>query len=251
MAMFTGDETGFCDGDGTTGCDAEYDPSCYATRRSHRQVAWRGFGTYREGCAFRKAWNAWECPGTFTPARLIVESMDADHTSRSLTPVSLCERRLLRPAERRVGSPARRCCAAGTRACSRLMTFHATVALNRSYDLAFTATNPQRLRLMMPFGGGVVGGGEEAWSRVVVGIFFSSSLKLEVYIKDRLVPKLEEGMSYDVLPSVSNRRSPCQPAHQPCHLRSAVPFRSSRCASRPLMMSAAPTRTPRGRTRSM
>ena len=38
-------------------------------------------------------WNAWKCKskesGGVTPARLIVESMDADHTSRSLTPVAL------------------------------------------------------------------------------------------------------------------------------------------------------------------
>ena len=100
MAMFTGDEHDFYDGDGAIGCDAQYDPACYATRRSHREVAWRGYGTYREGCAFKKAWNAWMCPGgasahAFAPARLIVESMDADHTSRSLTPVSLCRWPLL------------------------------------------------------------------------------------------------------------------------------------------------------------
>ena len=34
------------------------------------------------------------------------------------------------------------------------MTFHGTVAVNRSYDLAFSGTNPQRLRLMMPHGSG-------------------------------------------------------------------------------------------------
>ena len=38
-------------------------------------------------------WNAWKCrskeSGGVTPARLIVESMDSDHTSRSLTPVAL------------------------------------------------------------------------------------------------------------------------------------------------------------------
>ena len=45
------------------------------------------------GCEFMPLWNAWKCrskeSGGVTPARLIVESMDADHTSRSLTPVAL------------------------------------------------------------------------------------------------------------------------------------------------------------------
>ena len=45
------------------------------------------------GCEFMPLWNAWKCKskesGGVTPARLIVESMDADHTSRSLTPVAL------------------------------------------------------------------------------------------------------------------------------------------------------------------
>ena len=52
-----------------------------------------GYGVYRAGCEFMPLWNAWKCKskesGGVTPARLIVESMDADHTSRSLTPVAL------------------------------------------------------------------------------------------------------------------------------------------------------------------
>ena len=52
-----------------------------------------GYGVYREGCEYVELWNAWKCTnassGGVTPARLIIESMDADHTSRSLTPVAL------------------------------------------------------------------------------------------------------------------------------------------------------------------
>ena len=60
----------------------------------------------------------------------------------------------------------------------RLMTFHTTVAVNRSYDLAFTGTNPQHLRLMMPFGAGHRENLTSA--RLLVSIFYSNPQKLEV-----------------------------------------------------------------------
>ena len=163
-------------------CDAEYDPSCYATRRTHREVAWRGFGTYREGCTFKAGWNAWACPGgasahAFAPARLIVESMDADHTSRSLTPVSLCSGGYCDLMNGGWDHQSPVLC--GGYSCrSRLMTFHTTVALNRSYDLAFTGTNPQSLRLVLPHADGREGGSGEA-ARVTVGIFYSSPYQLQ------------------------------------------------------------------------
>ena len=73
----------------------------------------------------------------------------------------------------------------------RLQTFHATVAVNRSYDLAFTATNPETLRLMMPHGGGELEEGDHAQSRLLVSIFYSNPEKLEVYFNGRKVPPLE------------------------------------------------------------
>lgn len=53
-------------------------------------MAYKGYGTYREGCTLVERWNAWSCSGTsLTPARLVVESLDEDHLSRSLVPVAL------------------------------------------------------------------------------------------------------------------------------------------------------------------
>ena len=106
----------------------------------------------------------------------------------------------------------------------RLMTFHSTVAVNRSYDLAFSGTNPQRLRLMMPHGSGETRVAEltrgEAVhacivhllitcgihlslfmhtrihaARLVVSIFYSNPEKLEVLWNGRLVPPLEAHMT--------------------------------------------------------
>ena len=55
---------------------------------------------------------------------------------------------------------------------TRLMTFHATVGRGRSYDLAFTGTNPQKLRLMLPHGAGHDATKEAA--RVLISIFYSN-----------------------------------------------------------------------------
>ena len=111
MVFYDGDERAFYQGlDGQT-CDpleAVFDPSCRTARKTHAEVAYNGdansgadcaaggacgYGVYRAGCEFMPLWNAWKCrskeSGGVTPARLIVESMDSDHTSRSLTPVAL------------------------------------------------------------------------------------------------------------------------------------------------------------------
>ena len=48
------------------------------------------------------------------------------------------------------------------------MTFHTTIAVNRSYDLAFASTNPQHVRLMLPHGGGETKSAELTQSRVVL-----------------------------------------------------------------------------------
>lgn len=115
MVFFTGDERAFYPDESTKACEpteAITDPSCRThiirtttiierrlnpariyvgtSRRTHKEVAYKGYGTYREGCTFESTWNAWKCSGEhLTPARLIIESMDEDHLSRSLTPVAL------------------------------------------------------------------------------------------------------------------------------------------------------------------
>ena len=62
---------------------AEGQASCHACQACDA-------GTYRAGCDFSAPFNAWVCTNSsLTPARLIIESMDADHTHRSLVPVAL------------------------------------------------------------------------------------------------------------------------------------------------------------------
>ena len=90
-----------------------------------------GYGTYRDGCSFNAGWNAWVCSNaSLTPARLIVESMDADHKSRSLVPVALATGGYVDLMN--AGWDHQRALDCGGYNClQRLMTFHTTVALRR------------------------------------------------------------------------------------------------------------------------
>ena len=196
MVFYPGDERDFYLGEDGTACEASsalYDPACRTARRTHREVAYNGYGTYRLGCTLNSEWNAWVCDqGSLVPARLVIESMDEDHTSRSLVPVALASGGyvdLLNGGWDHSGSGC-----GGYSCLKRLMTLHTTVAANRSYDLAFTSTNPQSLRLMMPSGAGEPTEAEQQRTRVVIGIFYSNPEKLEVYWDRRMVPPLEHWM---------------------------------------------------------
>ena len=214
MVFYTGDERAFYGGLTGTSCDptsAIYDPACRTIRKTHKEVAYRGYGTYRgwnnqaPDCSLSSEWNAWVCSkATLKPARLIVESMDEDHTSRSLTPVALASGGFVDLMNAGWDHQRPKDCG-GYDCLKRLMTFHGTIAVNRSYDLTFTGTNPQHLRIMLPSGSGEEGTGKvpgqgksaveaQKESRVILSIFYSNPLKLEVHYDNKLVPPLEHHM---------------------------------------------------------
>ena len=214
MVFYDGDERAFYQGlDGLT-CDpleSIFDPSCRTARKTHAEVAYNGdahsgadcaaggacgYGVYRAGCTFMPLWNAWKCKskesGGVTPARLIVESMDSDHTSRSLTPVALASGGYVDLLNG--GWDHQRAKDCGGYGClTRLMSFHATVGIGRGYDLAFTGTNPQNLRLMMPSGAGLVSpkGHVGNETKLLISLYYSNPQKLEVHYKGAVVPPID------------------------------------------------------------
>ena len=198
MVFYTGDESKFFD-TAATACPADsafFDPSCRTTRSTHKQVAYNGYGMYRgEGnskCQLSTRFNGWLCPGSVVkPMRLIVENMDEDHTSRVIVPVALASGgyvQLMNGVWDHDGS------CSGYACLRRLMTFWSTVACNRSYDLAFTATNPQHLRLILPYGSGETPGTTLEGSRLLISIFYSNPERLDVYWNQRRVLPLEHYM---------------------------------------------------------
>ena len=197
MVFYPGDERSFYQGlDGRT-CEptsAIFDPSCRTVRKTHREVAYRGYGHYRKDCTLNTHYNAWVCPASsMIPARLIVESMDEDHTSRSLAPVALASGGYVDLVGGGWDHQRPKDCG-GYDCLKRLMTFHTIVGVNRSYDLAFTGTNPKHLRLMLPSGGGEPTPAEQLRSRVLVSIFYSNPQKLEVHLNKRIIQPLEHFM---------------------------------------------------------
>ena len=207
MVFYQGDERAFYQGLTGRACDptsAIFDPACRTSRRTHREVAYNGYGTFRGGevmgidCEESAAFHGHVCTNnTMIPARLVIESMDGDHQSRSLTPVALATGGYVDLITGGWSHTTTGECG-GYECVTRLMTFHTTIAVNRSYDLAFTATNPLKLRLMMPSGSGhhqthhPEGVDPKALeTRVIISIFYSNPQRLKVYWMQQYVPPLE------------------------------------------------------------
>ena len=134
----------------STLCDPSWalnDPACTAVFRTPEEIAFNGYGTYRAGCELMPTWNAWLCnSSSIDPAQLIIESLDADTETRSLVPVALASAGYVDIMN---GGQDHGWCF-GYTCLKRLSTFFSTVALGHAYDLAFSGTNPKRLRLAMP-----------------------------------------------------------------------------------------------------
>ena len=141
MVFYPGDERAFYQGLTGTACDplsSIYDPACRTARRTHREVAYSAYGTYRRNCTYIERWNAHRCTAaSLKPARLIIESLDSDHTSRSLTPVAIATGGYVDLINAGQDHQKPKDCG-GYGCLSRLMTFHTTVAVGRNYDIAFT-----------------------------------------------------------------------------------------------------------------
>ena len=103
--------------------------------------------------------------------------MDADHKSRSLVPVALATGGYVDLMNAGWDHQRPKDCG-GYDCLKRLMTFHTTIAVNRSYDLAFTALNPRSIRLMLPSGAGEETVEEQKKSRVQIAGFTTKQIGL-------------------------------------------------------------------------
>lgn len=185
MVWFDGDERALYPvGEDGTRCTrdwAKFDPACGAVRRTHGETAYRGYGTYREGCHMETSKTGWICEaGQVRLARLVVESMDSDTETRVLVPVAVASGGyvdLLNGGQDRSW-------AFGYSALRRLSTFFANVGLDRGYDLTFTGSNPRSVRLFLP--------STPREDRIVVSIFYSNPERLEVrdLVRRVVVPDL-------------------------------------------------------------
>uniref|UniRef100_A0A7N4NVE6 Fibrocystin-L n=1 Tax=Sarcophilus harrisii TaxID=9305 RepID=A0A7N4NVE6_SARHA len=125
-------------------------------------------------CKYISEWQSYQCFG-MEYAMMVIESLDSDTEIRRLSPVAVFADGYVDL----INGPQDHGWCAGYTCQKRLSLFHSIVALNKSYEIYFTGTSPQNLRLMLL--------NVEQNKAVRVAIFFSTLQRLDVYVNNSLV----------------------------------------------------------------
>ncbi|KAM5281038.1 fibrocystin-L [Ctenodactylus gundi] len=125
-------------------------------------------------CKYIPAWQSYQCFG-MEYAMMVIESLDSDTETRRLSPVAIASNGYVDL----INGPQDHGWCAGYTCQRRLSLFHSIVALNESYEVYFTGTSPQNLRLMLL--------NVDHSKAVLVGIFYSTLQRLDVYVNNSLV----------------------------------------------------------------
>ncbi|XP_070248855.1 fibrocystin-L [Myotis yumanensis] len=125
-------------------------------------------------CRYIPEWQSYRCFG-MEYAMMVIESLDSDTETRRLSPVAIVSSGYVDL----INGPQDHGWCAGYSCQRRLSLFHSIVALNKSYEVYFTGTSPQNLRLMLL--------NVKHDKAVLVGIFFSTPQRLDVYVNNALV----------------------------------------------------------------
>lgn len=95
-------------------------------------------------CKYIPQWQSYQCFG-MEYAMMVIESLDSDTETRRLSPVAIVSNGYVDL----INGPQDHGWCAGYTCQRRLSLFHSIVALNKSYEVYFTGTTPQNLRLML------------------------------------------------------------------------------------------------------
>ncbi|KAM7075195.1 fibrocystin-L isoform 14-T16 [Molossus nigricans] len=125
-------------------------------------------------CKYIPEWQSYKCSG-MEYAMMVIESLDSDTETRRLSPVAIVSNGYVDL----INGPQDHGWCAGYTCQRRLSLFHSIVALNKSYEVYFTGTSPQNLRLMLL--------NVDYDKAVLVGIFFPTLQRLDVYVNNALV----------------------------------------------------------------
>ncbi|XP_004640150.1 fibrocystin-L [Octodon degus] len=125
-------------------------------------------------CKYIPDWQSYQCFG-MEYAMMVIESLDSDTETRRLSPVAIVSNGYVDL----INGPQDHGWCAGYTCQRRLSLFHSIVALNKSYEVYFTGTSPQNLRLMLL--------NVDHSKGVLVGIFYSTLQRLDVYVNNSLV----------------------------------------------------------------
>ncbi|XP_065144791.1 fibrocystin-L-like [Paramisgurnus dabryanus] len=131
-------------------------------------------GVIRDSCTYMNTWQSYKCFG-LNYQMLVIESMDADTETRRLSPVAILGDKYVDL----LNGPQDHSWCTGYACKKRVSMFHSIVATNKSFEIYFTSTTPQKLRLMML--------NAKTTEAVRVAIFYSNPQRLDVYLNDNLV----------------------------------------------------------------
>lgn len=131
-------------------------------------------GVIRDTCSYMSTWQSYKCFG-LNYRMLVIESLDTDTETRRLSPVAILGDKYVDL----INGPQDHGWCAGYTCQKRVSLFHAIVATNKSFDIYFTSTTPQKLRLMLL--------NAEPAEAVRVAIFYSNPQRLDVYVNNNLI----------------------------------------------------------------
>ncbi|KAA0710211.1 Fibrocystin-L Polycystic kidney and hepatic disease 1-like protein 1 [Triplophysa tibetana] len=131
-------------------------------------------GVIRDSCTYMSTWQSYKCFG-LNYQMLVIESLDPDTEKRRLSPVAILGDTYVDL----LNGPQDHGWCAGYACRRRVSLFHAIVATNKSFDIFFTSTTPQKMRLMML--------NAKPTEAVRVAVFYSSPQRLDIYVNNKLV----------------------------------------------------------------
>ncbi|XP_075681934.1 fibrocystin-L [Rhinoderma darwinii] len=122
-------------------------------------------------CVYMSAWESYKCSG-LNYEMLVIESLDIDTETRRLSPVAVLGDGYVDL----INGPQDHGWCSGYTCQKRVSLFHAIVATNKSFDVYFTSTSPQKMRLNLL--------NTDNTKSVLVGIYFSNPQRLDVYVNN-------------------------------------------------------------------
>ncbi|KAG9339164.1 hypothetical protein JZ751_024022 [Albula glossodonta] len=125
-------------------------------------------------CTYMSQWQSYKCFG-LNYKMLVIESLDSDTETRRLSPVAVLGDSYVDL----LNGPQDHGWCAGYTCQERVSLFHSIVATNKSFDIYFTSTTPQKLRFMLL--------NADSSETVRVAVFYSNPQRLDVYINDNLI----------------------------------------------------------------
>ncbi|XP_018426208.1 PREDICTED: fibrocystin-L [Nanorana parkeri] len=132
-------------------------------------------GIIRDGtCVYMAAWESYKCFG-LNYEMLVIESLDVDTETRRLSPVAVLGDGYIDL----INGPQDHGWCSGYTCQKRVSLFHSIVATNKSFDIYFTSTSPQKMRLKLL--------NTDDTNSLLVGIYFSNPQRLDVYLNSTYI----------------------------------------------------------------